>query len=349
MAMSFEEAQRLTNQNLAKQRKGYLAENAYRQSPEGIQRSKDRVKAIGKGALELTPYATYTDGKSAIENFKKGEYLDAAIDTGFAGLGALGLAPLAKAGKAGYKSLNQANKYRKFKNEAARRGGPLSPHYMEKMTGNPRVDRLANQNVANMRSTITDKDYPYTNGVSELEIALKNMDSKYKDARFGFTGQNENVAYDIADLIPPKDYGGKRLFLGKEPPVASNYAIKAAKFKKRTDLNDPPVLESRGKLVAIPFHKDFPLPDYFDENLISGNYMNITERVNGRDIIKSVPNPRIMGREELTIPIDKIAELRKHVIGGRGLILPPGAGKDASTMNTVARLIREGKYRDQIE
>jgi len=118
MAMSFEEAQRLTNQNLAKQRKGYLAENAYRQSPEGIQRSKDRVKAIGKGALELTPYATYTDGKSAIENFKKGEYLDGSIDAAFAAAAAVPGAMLAKKGiKSGYKGLKNLFQ------------GPLSPQY----------------------------------------------------------------------------------------------------------------------------------------------------------------------------------------------------------------------------
>jgi len=343
---TFEEAMKEVNKKIADDRKKALAKNKELQSDEHREKIKNRLVSIAEATTPLGDVQTGIDAKTA---YDEGRYLDALGNAGMIGLGYTPFGPLAKAGKAGYKSLNQANKYRKFKNEAARRGGPLSPHYMEKMTGNPRVDRLANQNVANMRSTITDKDYPHTKGISELEQALIDSDPRYKDARFAFTGQNENVAYDIADLIPPKGYDGKRLFLGKEPPVASDYAIKAAKFKKRTNLKDPAVLESRGKMVAIPFHKDFPLPDYFDENLISGNYMNITERVNGKDIIKSVPNPRIMGREELTIPIDKIAELKKHVIGGRGLVLQPGAGKDASTMHKVAKLIREGKYRDQIE
>ena len=72
MAMSLEEAKRLTNKKLAEQRKGYLSENAYRQSPEFKEMAKNRLKNIGSAALDFTPYATYTDGKSAIENFKKG-------------------------------------------------------------------------------------------------------------------------------------------------------------------------------------------------------------------------------------------------------------------------------------
>ena len=46
----------------------------------------------------------------------------------------------------------------------------------------------------------------------------------------------------------------------------------------------------------------------------------------------------------MTIPIDKLPELKQHVIGGRGLVLPPGAGKDNQTMATIKRLMKEGKY-----
>jgi hypothetical protein len=342
---TFEEAMKEVNKKIVDDRKKALAKNKELQSDEHREKIKNRLVSIAEATTPLGDVQTGIDAKTA---YDEGRYLDAAGNAAMIGLGYTPFGPLAKAGKAGYKSLNQANKYRKFKNEAARRRGPLSPHYMEKMTGNPRVDRLANQNIANMRSIVTDKDYPHTKGISDLEQALIDSNPMYKDARFAFTGQNEKVAYDIADLIPPKDYeSGTRLFLGKEPPVGSDYAIKAARFKKRTNLEEAPVLDSRGKLIAIPFSKDAPIDDLFQTTKISGNRKTLKDS-KGKEI-GSEANPRINNREQLTIPIDKLAELKKYVIGGKGLILPPGAGKDNSTMATVARLIKEGKYRDQIE
>jgi len=209
--MTLEEAKKKLNQDLAKKRKGYLSENAYRQSPEGIKRSKDRIKAIGSAALDFTPYATYTDGKSAIKNFQKGEYLDSAIDAGFAGLGLLGLAPLAK----GVKTLNQANKYRKFKNEAARRAGPLSPHYMEVSTGDPRMDRLMNQNIANMSMLPDGTIHP----LEQRILRNKNL----KDKHIFFSGQNPAVAKVIAEEGYPTNNLKRMLNITDNPDLARKY------------------------------------------------------------------------------------------------------------------------------
>ena len=335
MAMSLEEAKRLTNKRLAEQRKGYLSENAYRQSPEFKEKIKNRLVSIAEATTPLGDVQTARDAKKA---YDEGRYLDALGNAGMIAAGYTPLAPLAK----GAKALNQANKYRKFKNEAARRGGPLSPHYMEIMTGNPRMDRIANQNIANMRSDVTDLDYPHTKGISDLDQALIDSDPRFKDARFAFTGQNEGVAYDIADLVPPKNYKGSHLFLGKEPPVGSDYALKANLFKKRTNLNEPPEIESRGKLIAIPFSKDAPLDDLFETTRITGNRKTIKDS-SGNEI-GSEANPRINNREQMTIPMDRLAELKQYVIGGKGLVLPPGAGKDNQTMATIKRLMKEGKY-----
>lgn len=158
MAMSFEEAQRITNQKLAKQRKGYLAENAYRQSDENRERIKNRLVSIAEATTPLGDVQTGIDAKTA---YDEGRYLDAAGNAAMIVAGYTPFGPLAKAGKAGYKSLNQANKYRKFKNEAAKRSGPLSPHYMNRTTGDPRMDKLANQNVANMSMLPDGKYHPY--------------------------------------------------------------------------------------------------------------------------------------------------------------------------------------------
>jgi len=117
MAMTLEEAKRLTNKRLAEQRKGYLAENAYRQSPEGIKKDKDRMKAIGEGILSFTPVATVQDGSSMVDNIQKGNYQDATVDGLSAALGLTGLKPIAKMAGSAFKGLKGLF------------AGPLSPQY----------------------------------------------------------------------------------------------------------------------------------------------------------------------------------------------------------------------------
>ena len=103
MAMTLEEAKRLTNKKLAEQRKGYLSENAYRQSPEFKEMAKNRVKNFGKEVLEYTPYAIYSGGKQAIEDYNKGDNVGAATEGAFVLLSAIPGAMLAKKGiQSGY-------------------------------------------------------------------------------------------------------------------------------------------------------------------------------------------------------------------------------------------------------
>ena len=93
MAMSFEEAQRITNQKLAKQRKGYLAENAYRQSDENRERIKNRLISIAEATTPLGDVQTGIDAKTA---YDEGRYLDAAGNAAMIGLGYTPLGPLAR-------------------------------------------------------------------------------------------------------------------------------------------------------------------------------------------------------------------------------------------------------------
>lgn len=123
MAMTLEEAKKKLNQDLAKKRKGYLSENAYRQSPEFKEMAKNRIKNIGKEALEYTPYAIYSGGKQAIEDYNKGDNVGAATEGAFALLSAIPGAMLAKKGiQSGYKGLKNLFK------------GPLSLQYNYKGT-----------------------------------------------------------------------------------------------------------------------------------------------------------------------------------------------------------------------
>lgn len=116
MAMSLEEAKKKLNQDLAKKRKGYLSENAYRQSPEGIKKGKENLISM----LEYTPAAIPIEGYRAYDNIKKGNYLDAAIDAGVGigmGVAPLAVAPIAKLGNKAYKGIKNIF------------SGPLSPQY----------------------------------------------------------------------------------------------------------------------------------------------------------------------------------------------------------------------------
>jgi len=118
MAMTLEEAKRLTNERLAKQRKGYLAENAYRQSPEFKEMARNRLKNIGKEVLDYTPYGIYTGGKQAIEDYNKGDNIGAAVEGAFALAQAIpGTVLLKKGIQSGYKGLKDLFR------------GPLSPQY----------------------------------------------------------------------------------------------------------------------------------------------------------------------------------------------------------------------------
>jgi len=191
MVMSLEEAKKKVNQDLIKQRKGYLAKNAYRQSPEGIKKSKDRVKAIGKEALMFTPYATYRDGKSMVDNIKKGEYLDAAVDGGFAALGVIPFANmLGKGIKKGYQGLKGLFK------------GPLSPQY-------------------NSKGTIKDA---IKIGLSEffdhpMNEIIRKKNPEFKDLDIYYTGQNPAVAKQMKEGKTKGD-----VFFSDNPEVAKEYA-----------------------------------------------------------------------------------------------------------------------------
>ena len=168
MAMSFEEAQRLTNQKLTKQRKGYLAENAYRQSPEGIQRSKDRVKSIGSTALDYTPYAIYSGGKQAIKDYNEGNTAGAAIEGLFALASAVPGAMLAKKGiKSGYKGLKNLFQ------------GPLSPQYNSEGGFIPTKKNL--------------KEFLKQQGQSQFNKLMKRLNEMYGDAHTLFTGQGGDI------------------------------------------------------------------------------------------------------------------------------------------------------------
>jgi len=318
--MTLEEAKRLTNKRLAEQRKGYLSENAYRQSPEFKEKIKNRLVSIAEATTPLGDVQTAKDAKKA---YNEGRYLDALGNAGMIAAGYTPLGPLARPLGRLAKRVNRDKDmfipaikdkdYRDLvKRETIMGQGPLAPQS------------------AGAASFVTKKDYPYTKGISDLEQALIDSDPRFKDARFGFSGQNEDMAYDLADFISPKGYEGPSFFMGYDPVVGSDYALKAARG------------DTKGKLIAIPFKKDTPFEDIFQKTPITGNRKIIRDAKGNED--GSEVNLRVNNREQLLIPIDKVPELKQHVIGGRGLILPPGAGQDEKTMFAIKKLMKEGKY-----
>ena len=187
MAMTLEEAKRLTNKRLAEQRKGYLAENAYRQSPEGIKKDKDRMKAIGEGILSFTPVATVQDGSSMVDNIQKGNYQDATVDGLSAALGLTGLKPIAKMAGSAFKGLKGLF------------AGPLSPQYNSK---GALVKAIVNQFF----------DHP-------LNQTIRKNKPEFKDLDIYYTGQKPAVAKQMQEGKTKGD-----VYFSDNPEVAKVYA-----------------------------------------------------------------------------------------------------------------------------
>ena len=293
MAMSFEEAQRITNQKLAKQRKGYLAENAYRQSDENRERIKNRLVSIAEATTPLGDVQTGIDAKTA---YDEGRYLDAAGNAAMIVAGYTPFGPLAKAGKAGYKSLNQANKYRKFKNEAAKRSGPLSPHYMNRTTGNPRMDKLANQNVANM--SIQEQLENMRSSAFNQQLARLNPD--FKNANSLMTGQGGPI---------PKGMTARDMSLYDKNTVSlSKQASTADEYAKIAGVGDG--TPNTGKrLVALPYGDQ--------EKFIDFTEMKVSN-----------PSMKTHGGHELRIPPKQLQKTFKNLVGGKPLSFPASSATD---------------------
>jgi len=277
MAMSFEEAQRLTNQNLSKQRKGYLAENAYRQSPEGIQRSKDRVKAIGKGALEFTPYATYTDGKSAIENFQKGEYLDGSIDALFAAAAAVPGAMLAKKGiKSGYKGLKNLFK------------GPLSPQY--------------NSKGAFIKGLMNESESVFNMLMKKLNPMYENANATLLTGQGGDIGKNF-VKNNMGVYTQPK------VSLSPKAAIADDYAMKQP-------IGDGSAGSGK-RLLAFPYNQNEKFKDFTENTISNiGNSVvhgGPEVRIGPLALEKSTKN--LIGKKPLSFPAASATYGRKNIPG----------------------------------
>ena len=196
MAITLEEAKRLTNKRLAEQRKGYLAENAYRQSPEFKEMAKNRLKNIGKEALMFTPYATYHDGKSMVNNINKGEYTDAAVDGAFAALGILPLGKaIGKGIKGGLKGLFQ---------------GPLSPQYNSD-GGTVYASKGAAKEI--VKSFVSKF---FNHPMNEI---IRKRNPEFKDLDIYYTGQNPAVAKQMKEGKTKGD-----VYFSDNPEVAKEYA-----------------------------------------------------------------------------------------------------------------------------
>ena len=186
MAMSLEEAKKKLHQDLAKKRKGYLSENAYRQSPEGIKKGKENLVSM----LEYTPAALPIEGYRAYKNLEKGNYLDAAIDAGV-GVGMavapLAVKPIAKYGKKTYKGLKDLF------------SGPLSLQY--------------NSKGALVKSFISKFfDHP-------LNQTVRKNKPEFKDKDIYYTGQNPAVAKQMKEGKTKGD-----VYFSDNPEVAKEYA-----------------------------------------------------------------------------------------------------------------------------
>ena len=168
---------------LARQDKIKKARKEYMDSPEAAEKFK--------GALMFTPYATYADGKSMVDNIKKGDYISAAVDGGFAALGAIPFAKmLGKGIKSGYQGLKGLFQ------------GPLSPQYNYKGT---------------MKKTIKEGlskffDHP-------MNVAVRKNKPEFKDVEIYYTGQNPAVAKEMM-----KGKTKDKVFFSDNPEVAKEYA-----------------------------------------------------------------------------------------------------------------------------
>lgn len=199
MAITLEEAKKKLNQDLAKQRKGYLSENAYRQSPEFKEKAKTRIKNFGKEALEYTPYAIYSGGKQALKDIEKGDYGGAAVEGTFAVLSAIPGAMLAKKGiQSGYQGLKNLFK------------GPLSPQYNSDGGAVYAAKGAGKEVVKNFISRFF--DHP-------MNEAIRKNKPEFKDLDIYYTGQNPAIA---KEMLKGKTKGD--VYFSDNPEVAKEYA-----------------------------------------------------------------------------------------------------------------------------
>ena len=220
MAMTLEEAKKKLNQDLAKKRKGYLAENAYRQSPEGIKKGKENLVSM----LEYTPAAIPIEGYRAYDNIKKGNYLDAAIDAGVGigmGVAPLAVKPIAKLGGKAYKSLKNIF------------SGPLSPQYnSEGMNPKKMIKEQAREMLKKILAPLSEKPTKAQKEKMEdmLEAKLE-LQRDYPDSDITFQ-HSMNPDRDINNFRSrPVNVSNKAAF-GKGPGLFGHGLTDASKFEQ---------------------------------------------------------------------------------------------------------------------
>jgi len=190
----------------------------YRNSTE----ARDRVKAIGKEALMFTPYATYHDGKSMLDNINKGEYTDAAVDGAFAALGVLPLGrAIGKGIKGGYQGLKNIFK------------GPLSPQYnAEGMNPKSMLKKQAKEMLKRLLAPLSEK--PTKAQREKLEDMLETkleLQKDYPDSDITFQ-HSMNPNRDINNFRSrPVNVSNKAAF-GKGPGLFGHGLTDASKFEQ---------------------------------------------------------------------------------------------------------------------
>jgi len=194
---------------------------------------------------------------------------------------------------------------------------------------------------AGAATALTKKRYK-PSGISDLEIALREYDPKFKDAQFIFTGQNRDFAEELADFSFDTK---KNIFTGPDPQVAGQYAM----FD-----NHRPGLP--GRLVAFPIEKDFNISSLLEKSnplkvpessfYVTGSdgirrpvYKSITSPLSNR-ALQANPDNKWMKDQWIFTP-DNFRKLQSNVIGRRGLVLPNMSAADKPTMQRVAEEIKK--------
>lgn len=176
--------------------------------------------------------------------------------------------------------------------------------------------------VLGMNTPTTMKRYPESKGLSALEIALKESNPKYKDAKFIFSGQGRDFADQLAYFDPPFN---REVYMAPDPQVGGDYALFA---------NNP------GRLVAFPVKKDFDISTIAKTDLPLDAPVDPVSRSGplGRTFYSNVDNRKM--KDQFIFQKDNIMKLQPNVIGRRGLVLPPAVAYDKAMMADVAQKIK---------